>query len=324
MPTEQIRVIALDGPSGSGKSTVARGLAAALTAGGCFPDGTSAPMGNVSILAAEDSAAHVIVPRLIRLGADRNRVFIVDGVEHDGDPGWLNVRADAARLEQHVRENEISLLIIDPISSYISDANGNAEHEVRPALMPLVGMAERTGVTILAIRHISKGGEGRAGGRILGSVAWHDVPRTALMLADAPPAHQRADGTTRRVLEVVKSNFAARPKPRMAVHESDGALTWLAESSPVGVADCLAGSGASASACQLATVWLTDLLKEGPMASTKVAEAAAIEGISKATLRRAKDKAGVEAHRAHDQWVWGLPGADQHHSSEGAQPVHSE
>ena len=314
----------LSGYGGSGKSTVALGLAAVVTTGGRYPDGTTASVGNVSILAAEDSADHVVVPRLIRLGANLNRITVIDGIKRDGEPGWLNVRADAARLEQHVQRSRSNLLIIDPISSYVADANGNAQHDVRPALMPLVGMAERTGVTILAIRHLSKGGEGRTGGRILGSVAWHDVPRTVLMLADAPPDHQKPDGTTRRVLEVIKSDFAAPPKPRMAVHEADGGLTWLAEPSPVGVEACLWGSGTSASVLQSATVWLIDLLKEGPMASTKVQEAAENEGISQSTLNRAKKNAGIKPKKDGNHWCWRLPPSEACHSSEGAQPIQGE
>ncbi|MCO5224530.1 MAG: AAA family ATPase [Thermomicrobiales bacterium] len=131
------------GYGGSGKSTVALAIAAAATTGGTLPDGKTAPLTNVLILAAEDSPEHTLIPRLIALGTDLDRVHIVDGVVRDNDePGWIQLREHMPLIEATVRAENIGLVIIDPISSYIGDANGDKESDVRSALMPLVQMAE--------------------------------------------------------------------------------------------------------------------------------------------------------------------------------------
>jgi putative DNA primase/helicase len=233
------------GYGGSGKSTVALSIAAACSAGGRLPDGQPAPLVNTLIFAAEDSPEHTIIPRLLAMGADLARIHIVDGISRDGeDPGWVQLRNHVSMIEQAVIDNGIGLVIIDPVSSYIGDANGDKESDVRAGIMPIVAMAERTGAAVLLIRHVSKAGDGtRAASRILGSTAWHDIPRVAWMLADAPDDHQpepREDGTrdTRRVLGVVKSNLAAKPPARWCIQPVDGPLRWLPDPSPVTVDEC--------------------------------------------------------------------------------------
>ena len=172
------------GYGGSGKSTIALQIAAQCSAGGHLPDGKPAPLLNTLIFAAEDSPEHTITPRLMTLGADLGRIHIVDGIPSaTSDPSWVQLRAHVAMIEQTVHDLDIGLVIIDPVSSYIGDANSDKESDVRAALTPLVKMAERTGAAVLMIRHVSKSGDGtRAASRILGSTAWHDIPRVAWML----------------------------------------------------------------------------------------------------------------------------------------------
>lgn len=180
------------GYGGIGKSTVALWIAAQCSIGGVLPDGKTAPLINTLIFAAEDSPSHTIIPRLITMGADLCRIEIVTGVGYgDADPDWVRLREHIAAIEQAVAEHDIGLIIIDPVSSFIGDANSDRESDVRAALTPLVAMAERTGCEVLMIRHVSKAGDGsRAASRILGSTAWHDIPRAVWMLADAPEEHQ--------------------------------------------------------------------------------------------------------------------------------------
>jgi len=243
LPASMVGLFA--GYGGSGKSTVALQIAAQCSKGGVLPDGQPAPILNTLIFAAEDSPEHTIRPRLEGMGADLNRIHVVDGIRQgDGDPGWVRLRAHVAAIEQAVLRCQIGLVIIDPVSSYIGDANGDKESDVRTGITPLVLMAERTGCAVLMIRHVSKAGDGtRAASRILGSTAWHDIPRVAWMLADAPDDHQpepHEDGTrdTRRVLGVVKSNLAAKPPARWCIQPADGPLRWLPDASPVTVDEC--------------------------------------------------------------------------------------
>ena len=65
----------------------------------------------------------------------------------------------------------------------------------------------------------------------------------------------------------------------------------------------------AASALSGAKRWLEDLLSDGPVAVREVKSAALAAGMAWATIRRAKDAAGIEARKgAMDQgWTWAWP-----------------
>jgi len=306
------------GYGGSGKSTLALDIAAAGSVGGTFPDGTPAPLFNTLVFAAEDSPEHTTVPRLQVLGADLSRIHIVDGIATGNDedePGWIRFQQHVPVIEQAVRDNGIGLVIIDPISSYIGDANSDKESDVRNGIMPLVRMAERTGAAVLMIRHVSKGGDStRAASRILGSTAWHDVPRIAWMLADAPQEHQPEPGEdgireTRRVLGVVKSNLAAKPAPRWYLQRADGRIVWYPNPSPVSIDECFQpGTGNEGStALERAENWLSDFLKGGMKSSVEVEEARKNARIGEKAYKRARQTLKVEKHIINSRHYIGLP-----------------
>lgn len=323
------------GYGGGGKSTTALYIAAAVSTGGKLPDGQRADIGNVLYLAGEDTAEYTLVPRLKAMGADLGRISIVDGVRQPGDdPGWVNLREHIRHIEATIRRDNISLLVIDPVSSFIGDANSDRESDVRSALAPLGKMAERTGCAVLMIRHLSKGGgDGhRAASRILGSTAWHDLPRVAWMLGDAPDDHQpdpHDDGTrdVRRVLGVVKSNIAAKPAAQWFEQPTLGPLFWLPGPSPVGIDACFAPQDTQSSretAVDKAAEWLRQQLAGGSKAATQVYEDGERAEFSEATIRRAKKAVRADSYKVQGdgRWYWRLPHSDQH--AQGAQDAQGE
>jgi len=78
----------LAGKPGTGKTTLALALAAVVSRGGTWPDGSRCVQAaNVLIWSAEDDASSTIVPRLMAAGADLRRVhFIADVRGADGEP----------------------------------------------------------------------------------------------------------------------------------------------------------------------------------------------------------------------------------------------
>lgn len=68
------------GQAGTGKTTIAIAIAAIITSGGRFPDGSQCPQGSVMIWSGEDSHSDTLVPRLIAAGADLTKVHFVEGV----------------------------------------------------------------------------------------------------------------------------------------------------------------------------------------------------------------------------------------------------
>lgn len=304
------------GYGGIGKSTIALWIVSQCSIGGKMPDGQPAPLLNTLIFASEDSPSHTIIPRLMAMGADLNRIEIVDGAGYNSeDPNWVQLREHIAVIEQAVTDHDIGLIVIDPVSSFIGDANSDRESDVRAALTPLVAMAERTGCAVLMIRHVSKAGDGsRAASRILGSTAWHDMPRTVWMLANAPDEHQpekREDGARDvvRVLGVVKSNLAFKPQARMLTQPVDGPLRWHPKGSEVTIDECFYQPSERGAKSRDAESWLTERLAGGAEPQGSIERAAKDAGISKATLTRAKAALNIKSTKERSTnggWVWRL------------------
>jgi putative DNA primase/helicase len=59
---------------GTGKTTIAMKMAATVSTGGAWSDGSRCAPGNVIIWSGEDDPTDTLVPRLIASGADRTRV----------------------------------------------------------------------------------------------------------------------------------------------------------------------------------------------------------------------------------------------------------
>ena len=100
------KLLMLDGDPDLGKSLIALDLCARLSTGRPFPDGRPGPgPANALVLSAEDSAADTIVPRLHRLGADMERVFVWQRERNDEDWPW--------RFPAHVDRLDDALSRID-------------------------------------------------------------------------------------------------------------------------------------------------------------------------------------------------------------------
>ncbi len=308
----------LGGFGGDGKSTVMTSLIGALTTGGVMPDGERASPMNVLMLSAEDDPSYAIKPRLDVHGADANRVFLLKGTKHkDGRRRWLDMRRDAELMERAIRAHDIGLVVVDPLSSYLPASDRNSEGDIRDALQPLMGLMERTGVAIVAIMHVGKTADGRRPSqRLLGSTAFTAVARSVVMVADLPEDQQPVDadeGGKLKVAEVVKSNYAIPPAPRLFRRPVDAAIQWLGEAS-ITVEECYQtpkrGSGTTVAASRMqAEALLRDLLRGGSVRVPEIMREAKSHGIGELTLRRAKQALGVESLKIGYQgdWFWRLP-----------------
>lgn len=90
----------LAGAPGTGKTTIALNLAATITRGGVWPDGTNngSHAGNVLIWSGEDDPKDTLLPRLIAQGADRGRIFFVSDVTEDNGCRAFNPAQDMQKL----------------------------------------------------------------------------------------------------------------------------------------------------------------------------------------------------------------------------------
>ena len=196
----------LAGAPGQGKTTLALAMAATVTTGGHWPDGTRCERGNILVWSGEDDAADTLLPRLLAAGADRARCYFVEGTRNeDGALEPFDPAHDLHRLQEAVDAiGGVRLLIVDPIVSAVQgDSHKNTE--VRRALQPLVDLAAKCDCAVLGITHFAKGGQGTdPAQRVVGSVAFTAVARVVMVAAKVKGDEE---GQDTRILARSKSNI---------------------------------------------------------------------------------------------------------------------
>lgn len=191
----------LAGAAGTGKTTLSLSIAATISNGGFFPDGSKAEPGNVIVWSGEDDAGDTIIPRLIGSGADLNRIQIINGCISGTERDAFDPSQDISLLQDAVAKvGGVSLFLIDPIVTAISGDMHKA-NDVRRGLAPLVDFAMQNDAAILGISHFSKGSKGASPQeRVIGSQAFSAVARVVLVAA-------KQDDGQARVLAKAKANI---------------------------------------------------------------------------------------------------------------------
>jgi putative DNA primase/helicase len=313
----------LAGAPGQGKTTIALAMAATLTIGGRWPDGSRCSPGNVLIWSGEDDPADTLLPRLIASGADRTRCYFVSGTRIDGEVEPFDPARDMAALEeQALAIGGIKLLIVDPVVSAVAgDSHKNTE--VRRALQPLVDLGSRLDAAVLGISHFSKGGAGSdPASRVVGSIAFTAVARVVLVAAKVKAEDGEQD-QDRRILARGKSNIGPddggfeytieQAEPLPGIHASY--VTW-GKSVAGSARDLLAEpeaastdeSSDSGGARKEAADFLMQVLADGLTPTKTVKTEADSAGVKWATVRRAADDLRVVKRRGDGGlWYWKLP-----------------
>lgn len=227
----------LEGDPGLGKSTLACDLVARVSAGRGMPgsDATSSP-GTVLWLSGDaESPGATIRPRLEAAGVDPGKVELCETVRGPkGEDAAIVLPRDVLALEHKIEATGAVLLVIDPLVAFLgSGTDTHRDAEVRQALRPLLEMAERTRVAILAIRHLNKAAGTSAIYRGGGSIGFAGASRS-MLLVTADPADPG-----RRVIASIKCNVAPHSERRafafaiettsVPAAGSVGRVTWLGE-----------------------------------------------------------------------------------------------
>lgn len=315
----------LGGQPSTGKTTIGMAMAATVTTGSNWPDGSYSPQGNVVIWSGEDDPADTLVPRLALSGADLSRVYFVGDVTDGNGKRAFDPSRDMKPLADKLAEiGNVRLLIVDPIVSAIAgDSHKNAE--VRRGLQPLVDLAGQMRCALVGITHFSKGTGGRDPvERITGSLAFGALARVVLVAA----RHQEEgdDGRTVRVLLRAKSNIGPDDGgfeyglQQSELTDHPGIIASFVQwGDPVeGAArELLATADATGDDGEGGTLgdaerFLSDLLSDGPLPTKTIKADADGAGYSWATIRRAQKALGVDARREgglgkSGSWVWALP-----------------
>ncbi|HMN39653.1 MAG TPA: AAA family ATPase [Phycisphaerales bacterium] len=307
------RISLLVGRPGEGKSFLTTDMAARVSTGRTWPDGSACPGGSVILVSAEDDPHDTIRPRLDAHDADVRRVHLLATVRRRGERGRL-VEAmftleDLPALEEALRRQpDCRLIVIDPIGSFIGGGtDSHRDNEVRAVLAPVAQLAERYGPAVLIVAHRRKSSGTIADDLAIGSRAFTGIARAVWHLT------RDSDDKRRRLLLSGKNNLA--PEGTGLAFDIGGippAIQW--EPGPVNLRadDALAAEtegGGDGGALAEATDFLRAELVHGRKTGTDVKAAAKAAGISARTLDRARARLGVvtapDGYRG--PWTWGLP-----------------
>ncbi len=298
-----------------GKSQISNDVVARISCGLGWPDGGTAPHGNCIILSSEDAANDTICPRLELAGADLSHVHILESVRENGKARSFNLSKDLDLLDAAVeRIGGVRLIVIDPLTAYLGDADSHRTADVRAVLDPFDRFAERNRCALLAITHPPKATQAKAINAFTGSLAFVANARLAFVCCEE-------EGSDRRLLLGVKNNLGplAPGIGYRIVQEATGRnivasrIDWCSMPVTVSANEAMqaANTGGKRQERQEAVRFLEGYLEDGPMPVDAVLKAATANEISEKTLRRAKDELKVKAERSgfggDGGWTWRLP-----------------
>ena len=310
------RLSLLVGMPGIGKSYLTADMAARVSTGQSWPDGSPCPVGSVLFLTAEDDPADTIRPRLDAHGADVERVYLLSGAYRDGQRDdvvdlMINLN-DVAVIELALKQiPDCRLIIIDPIGSFLgSRTDSHRDNEVRAVLAPICKLAEKYGPAVLAIAHRRKSAATHADDVVIGSRGFTGLARSVWHLTQDP------EDDTRKLLLPGKNNLAP-PTSGLAYSITSepglpGIIAWEADAVEMTASEAMArerDTDGKQSATDEAEAYLKDQLGFGPIKTSDLKQQAKKDGFSPRTIERAAKNIGVVKGRNgfNGPWTWRLP-----------------
>ncbi len=295
---------------------------AALVTNGNTDDGTS---GDVIFVAAEDSLATTLKPRLIAAGADLGRIHFLlfaDGGYSDA----LRIPDDVADLHAAVEETGARLVVIDPILTHLAaGVDSYRDHDVKRAVQPLKAMAEATDCAVLAVHHLNKDTSRGALRSGQASGAFINTARVVLAMVN----HDEDEDV--RFLEVVKANgsrVGVRQAIRIETVDIPGLTDPVVKTTPAGFAEkgvdelLRAGTSDKGAKKRNAKELILTELAAGPQPMEHLkARGAAIDILGDTVWRAANELKGEGKARCSNsgpgtKWFWTLTAEDPALTSE--------
>lgn len=306
----------LTGLPGMGKSQLSLNIAATISKGGRWPDGTRAPKGTVLILASEDAANDTMVPRIIAAGGNREKIgFIQQTVGRKGKRRILTLKEDLDRLAQAIRKfGDAKLVIIDPITGYMG--NGVDSHkatDVRAVLSGVSEWAQDLGIAVLAITHPAKSVTS-AMNAMVGSQAYVAFFRMNFIAGEHPDDADLHEDKRRRVFSKVKGNNGKHVESFSYTIESvtvegdieSSRIVW-GEEVAVRADDLVSSEPKKSKKSDEAKEFLKsqwDFDPDEQIAVTKLQSLARDKGIAWRTIERAKEKLPIMPKKIDGKWFW--------------------
>ena len=311
------KLTVIAGNPGLGKSQLTASLAATVTTGAVWADGSEpTTIGNVIFLSAEDDAADTIKPRLMAAGANTSLCHVLDAVRIKSDSNECTKRSfdltqDIERLGAAIAKlGNVRMVVIDPISSYLGSTDSHNNADMRGLLAPLSAMAAEHEVAIILLTHLNKSTNQDAIGRVIGSIGLIAAARAGYIVVKDEKAPET------RYFIPIKNNIG-NDYDGFAFHIegielSEGIKTSYVDwHKGVVIAQKILHPEPEEkpTATNGAQDFLRELLSGKPMLAKDVFEQAEAMGYSKAAMQRARIRIGA-SHRKVGMdggWEWSLP-----------------
>jgi hypothetical protein len=319
------KVALFEGDPDLGKSLVALDLCARLSTGRPLPDGTprlSEPLRSI-YLGAEDGPQDTILPRLLALGADASRVFVMHRKDLLLDQ-QVSIPTHVGFLDRILARTGARLLVLDPIVAFLApEIIVASDQSVRRALRPLAALAEKHACAIVLIRHLNKKLGGPALYRGGGSIGFLAACRAGWLFALDPqpedpllPGGADKHAAKRCVMAQVKNNLAAaQPSLAYELRAGEGAyptVHWLGPCAWTHQQLVARPRQKHLSPGAHARQFLKEFLADGPRLTADIWVASLEQDISKRTLQRARKEMQlgrrIVVMDGKRQCYWLLPG----------------
>ena len=307
----------ITGEPGLGKSQITAFIASVVSKGGKWPvDGGPAPKGSVVMINAEDDPADTIRPRLEALEANLNQIQIFDGIEDQEQTTSFKLDEHLDVLQQILEEaGDVILLIIDPITAYLGRTDSYKDAELRSLIEPLVKIAEKYNVAVLAVAHPNKSEDKKAIHRVSGSIAFTAAPRAVFMVI------KDKDDPDRRLMLPIKNNLAPDrvgfafnlENVELGQGIKTTKVVWEDEYNYTSVDQAISNNKPTGKKTKTdkAEEFLLEKLKDGAVTVTDLEKDADDVGIGKRPLRDASERLNINKKRigfgAGSHTTWELP-----------------
>jgi hypothetical protein len=297
------------GHGGLGKTFVLCDMTARITSGAAWPDQQEKTSpGLVLFISGEDDPEDTLVPRMIAMGADLEKVVFLKSDVQD-----RFTLADLPTLNKALEQAGpgVRFVAIDPPTAYLGDVDDHKNAELRALLTPLKNWTAKHQLSCVFNTHVNKQtSKVDALARVLGSVAWVNAVRAAHLFAKDP------DEPLRRLFVPMKNNLGKEIQGLAYRIEEQGELAvvkWLGEvttTADEAVNKLSAREGREVTASK----WLIDRFKEKlEWCSEDLFKAAKHEHISKNALFEAKrmlqlpNAKQVVQQNGNREWIWWVP-----------------
>jgi putative DNA primase/helicase len=327
------------GPIGCNKSMALIEIAARISTGADWPDGSKNEHGprEVLICATEDELQTVIRPRLRAAKADLTKCLsLVNAFEVDADGNrknrTMNLEKDTQRLFEALKEHtEILLVILDPVTGFYGNADPNDNRKIRQMITKIAKMCRITKTAVACIVHENKKSDVNAVDKMMGASSLSQVVRAGMRFSF--DNEKKPNG---RIMASLKNSYGGRGGGmKFVVEQTDMLSTSGKPLKDIGyvmwtethgnTADEVRdqqrqkeGDGETADS-KLETairIYETELAK-GKRLQRDVHPILDAAGVSDETKRRARRKLGIRGSQGYP-WYWWLPGKEQ--EQEGHSP----